>query len=80
MSPTQPTRINGPYRHGQRWRIVIVDKGTGASLAQSFATEGEAQAVVDATREIVDGKLIVDRKFEYSGALRQHFTRQTIRI
>lgn len=36
--------------------------------------------LISETREIVDGKLIVDRKFEYSGALRQHFTRQTIRI
>ena len=49
MARTRETRAHGPYRHGNRWRILVVGVG-GEQVAQSFETEAEAQSVVDALK------------------------------
>lgn len=40
-NPTES--VCGPYRHGQKWRVVLRGRD-GSQVAESFATEGEAKA------------------------------------
>lgn len=35
-------RVHGPYRHGQRWRIVLVGED-GSQVVESFGSENEAK-------------------------------------
>ena len=66
MRRDEKERIYGPYKHGNRWRIVI-RRPDGEASTLSFASEAEAQAVVDAAREEVEGrtvKLAIDAYLE----------------
>lgn len=45
-------RVHGPYQHGRRWRVVVVDEG-GEKTATSYETESEAQGVVNSTRALI---------------------------
>jgi integrase len=53
-------RVNGPYKHGTRYRVVVVREG-GAQSTRSYATEEEALAVIRAAkRELAGGILVKD--------------------
>lgn len=53
-------RAYGPYRHGRRWRVVLVDE-RGSQTATSYETEREAKAVVAALRlEITSGERTIE--------------------
>ncbi len=47
-------RINGPYKHGDRWRVVASGTG-GRQVARSFATYAEAEATIEAARSKSQG-------------------------
>src|SRR4051812_11641703 len=42
--PREGDRVLGPYRHGEQWRLILVDGG-GKKTRQSYATEAEAYQV-----------------------------------
>jgi hypothetical protein len=43
------SRVHGPYKHGQQWRLVVVSE-TGARDCSAYATEEEALEVMAALR------------------------------
>lgn len=45
MARRRRARVNGPYRHRQRWRVFVI-LADGRRNARSFATEEEAQKLV----------------------------------
>lgn len=57
-------RIHGPYPHGNRWRIILVD-GDGGRAAESFETEGAALAAITKLRERAAGLKVRTAIAEY---------------
>lgn len=56
--PRKRSGFSGPYKHGNRWRVVC--QADGARTVTSYETEGEAQRVVDAGRAAVEGETVSD--------------------
>ena len=51
---------HGPYRHGRRWRVLLVTNDPKVQSVASYPTEAEAHAVLDALNRII-GRLGVRR-------------------
>lgn len=49
------TRVNGPYRHGRRWRVNIRHPD-GTQIARGFDTEAEAEAAIEGARAELDSR------------------------
>jgi integrase len=63
MARKRSDRVHGPYRHGGRWRVVVVRRN-GARDVRSFATEDEAKALVRSVTRTIDGSLVVKEAVE----------------
>lgn len=50
-------RAHGPYRHGKRWRVVLVG-ANGDRDIRSFATEHEATAAVEGARRVTESRTV----------------------
>jgi integrase len=61
-------RAHGPYRHGNRWRVICT--GAGARRAESFATEDEARDFISAFNAGREGKTVGDVLVEYRDHLK----------
>lgn len=57
-------RVNGPYKHGQRWRLVIVH-GDGREEARSYDTEARAVAA----RDVLRGSVTTGSRMSVGAAL-----------
>lgn len=49
------TRVNGPYRHGRKWRVNIRHPD-GTQIARGFDTEAEAKAAIEGARAELDSR------------------------
>lgn len=63
MARKRSARAHGPYRHGDRWRVVVV-RANGKRDVRSFATEVEARAVLRDALRIVGGSVPVKDAIE----------------
>lgn len=63
-------RVNGPYKHGNRWRVVIT-RADGGQDAESFESEVEARKVADAARKQSAGRTIAHAIDAYEVAMRE---------
>lgn len=50
-------RVHGPYKHGRRWRVVVVG-ATGASEYHSFESEREAADFIAEAQAIIDSRTV----------------------
>lgn len=64
-------RVTGPYKHGARWRVVVVTPGSEENLVEYFyyPTEAEAIEVIKESRRELAGDLAVT---ETIAAWRKH--------
>lgn len=58
MARKRTTRINGPYKHRQRWRVLII-REDGERSARSFAQEAEAHDFVKACHALLEGETLL---------------------
>lgn len=56
--------VYGPYKHGDRWRLVFV-AGDGKRSVESFASEGECVAAIAEDREKLKGFKVSDAIAEF---------------
>lgn len=54
MARPKRHRVDGPYKHGRRWRVRLVTP-TGQTSVESFATEAEARERAAAARLTIPG-------------------------
>jgi integrase len=59
----QKERAYGPYRHGNRWRVVL-RRGDGASRPRSFATLAAAERYIEEARGQTDSGITVRAAIE----------------
>lgn len=64
MARKRSEHVYGPEKHGARWRIEYRD-GDGGRSRESFATEGEARAAVEALRARLQGRKVSEAIEEY---------------
>jgi len=57
-------RINGPYKHGDKWRLVVTYPDR-SQVVESYATKAQAIAVRDAAREQIEGRTVNRALDEY---------------
>jgi integrase len=69
MARERKERVNGPYPHYQRWRVVVTG-ADGSQTAQSFETEAEAQGVADAARRQSEGRTLMHALDAYETDMR----------
>jgi integrase len=55
MARKRRTRVNGPYKHGNRWRIFVVGQGGEKNPPVSYPTEKEAREVAESLRRQLEG-------------------------
>lgn len=63
-------RVHGPYKHRQRWRVIVTG-ADGSQTIESFATEPEAQRVADAARAQSEGRTLIHAVDAYEVSLRE---------
>lgn len=63
-------RVNGPYKHGNKWRVVIT-RVDGSQDPFSFESESEAQRVADAARRQAEGRTVAHAIDAYEVAMRE---------
>ncbi len=70
MARERRERVHGPYKHGKRWRVVVV-RADGDQDIESFETEAEAQGVADAARRQATGRTLTFAVDMYEVGLRE---------
>ena len=50
-------RINGPYKHRTRWRVLL-SRGDGTTIVESFASREAAAAFIAAARQQAEGRTV----------------------
>lgn len=72
-------RVHGPYKHGNRWRLVFVG-ATGARQVESYANHAEAQAALEAARAVIGDRSLGQAVRDYLAAgTGKHSTSTTTR-
>src|SRR5690606_11772419 len=70
MARERKARVHGPYKHRNRWRVIVVREG-GERVVGSYATLEEAEQVVrDALRELAGDTTVIDAIDRFEGWLR----------
>lgn len=67
---TRNERVNGPYRHGSKWRVAIVG-ADGRRTYQAFEIEAEAVDVAEAARAQIEGRTVSKALDAYEVSLRE---------
>lgn len=57
MHRERTERVYGPYKHGTRWRIVLI-AADGARRVESFATERDARAFLSEAQRQAEGRTL----------------------
>ncbi len=58
MARRRSTRINGPYKHRKRWRVLVI-REDGERSARSFEKEEDAHEFVKACQSLLEGETLV---------------------
>lgn len=70
MARERRERINGPYKHGNKFRIVVT-RADGEQTTQSFKTEAEAQRVAHEARTQAQGRSLMIAVDAYEVEMRE---------
>ncbi|MCA1833052.1 MAG: hypothetical protein ABR520_11320 [Mycobacteriales bacterium] len=79
MRRKKQERVNGPYPHGNRWRITI-DRADGERSSPSFATEAEAITALGIARAQIEGRTIASTVDAYVEHCRARGLRSVVTI
>ena len=58
MRRDRTEKVHGPYKHRNRWRVVVT-RPDRSQVVESFATRGEAEAVAAAARAQAEGRTVM---------------------
>ena len=82
MSGKRTERVHGPYKHGNRWRVVLVDASGNRTLAREsedgptgFATQAAADAYCESFRAETAGRTIGSAVADYLEHCRRYGNR-----
>src|SRR6266404_7524545 len=67
MSRQGAERVHGPYKHGNRWRVVFVG-ANGAKSVESYTTLAEANKEVENARRTACSRTVGEAVTEYLSA------------
>jgi integrase len=62
-------RINGPYKHGDKWRLVVTYPDR-SQVVESYASRAQAIDIRDAAREQIEGRTVSRAVEAYEESLR----------
>lgn len=70
MRRERSERVHGPYKHRNRWRVVVT-RPDRSQVVESFATRAEAEAVAAAARAQAEGRTVTHAVDAFEVLLRE---------